>query len=83
MYEEIKNNIIEKFFNRNYRYTVVTCKQRIIDDINERLPFKTISDNSYDNIDIELGDNIVLSFNLYWETKNNGKLTMYKLMKIS
>ena len=33
MYNEIKKNIIENFFNRNYRYTVVSCRKRIIDDI--------------------------------------------------
>ena len=62
MYEEVKKNIIEKFFNCIYKYTVVSSKKAIIDDINKRLPFKVISDKNCESISIDLGDNIFINF---------------------
>jgi hypothetical protein len=83
MYNEIKKNIIENFFNRNYRYTVVSCRKRIIDDISERLPFVVTTNNACDILVIYLGDNISISFALTWEVKNNGSMTVNKLVMIS
>lgn len=66
-YNEIRQNLIEKFFNKNYRYSCVTCKSTVINDMQNRLPFNINYNN--DVLNINLGNNIDLTFNLIWETK--------------
>lgn len=85
-YNEIRQNLIEKFFNRNYRYTCVTCKNSVINDMKNRLPFNINCNN--DVLYINLGNNIDLTFNLTWEKKEKEDKVQkmpsiyYRLIKI-
>lgn len=91
-YSEIRKNLIDNFFNKNYRYTCVTCKNSVISDMKTRLPFTinyNINYNNTDVLDVNLGDNITLTFNLIWETKEkenkinkNMQSIYYRLVKI-
>ena len=86
MYEEIKNNIIENFFNTHYLLTSCLNKDIIINDIKERMPFE-VSWKTNDSINMNLGDGINVVFNLKWESEirkiSSGKeYTNYKLIKI-
>jgi len=88
-YNEIKQNIIDKFFNKIYRNSICSCKNSIISDIKERCPFNVdILDNDYTILKMVLGNNIILTFNFEWEIKrytNSTKIEIesYKLIKIS
>lgn len=87
MYEGIKKNFIENFFNRHYRYTVCACKSGLENDIALRCPFPVEWMNNDNVICINLDDNISLMFNLVWEERlsnaNHGKqITTYRLIKI-
>ena len=85
-YNEIRNNLIENFFNRNYRYTCVTCKNSVISDMKNRLPFNINCNN--DVLYINLGNNVDLTFNLTWEKKEKedkvkkAPSIYYRLIKI-
>ena len=83
MHNEIKQNFIEKFFNKNFRYCVVSNKKALIDKIILLLPFD-FSFNGNDIFILYLGDNINITFKLEWtvnEHVNGHKI--YRLNKIS
>lgn len=88
-YNEIKQNIIDNFFNKIYRNSICSCKNGIISDIKERCPFKIdILDNNYSMLKMELGNEIILIFNFEWEIKKyinstKNEIESYKLIKIS
>ena len=77
-YKEIKKNIIERFLNCNYRYVVLTNKSILSSDIEQRLPFNCVFENDFNHLSINLGDNIKLHFNLYWENRNNKTFRLIK-----
>lgn len=87
MYNEIKQNIIDNFFNKGYLYTYACSKQAIIDKIFENTIFPI---NYYNNdvINMNLGDKVNISFKLNWEVitsvnkLNNKETKYYKLIKI-
>ena len=84
-YNEIKQNFIKNFFNKNFRYCVVSIKKALIDKLEYAFPFKfVICDNDVSRINLDLGDNIILTFNLKWEAKTleNGRV-LYRLIEIS
>lgn len=85
-YNEIKQNFIDNFFNKNFRYSVVSIKKAIVDKVEYAFPFKFIFEDKNDFISqltLDLGDNVVLYFDLHWEKKilDNGK-SLYRLIKV-
>ena len=87
MYQEIKQNLIDHFFNTYYLWTCCSTKKSILSDIQKRCPFKTKILNNGNLIYMYLGDNITLSFDLKWEqrTNENSKhiMTSYRLISIT
>ncbi len=78
MYDEIKKNLIDNFFNRNYLWASLVSKNTIVNFIKEKSVFP-IAGNS-DMITMNLGNDISIMFILEWEiTKDN----RYRLIKIS
>lgn len=87
MYEEIKKNLIEHFFNTHYRWTCCTTKGSLFSDMQTRCPFRFKIESNGEAIEMNLGNNVVISFNFIWEEKpfvnNCGKnMTSYRLIKI-
>ena len=80
MYEEIKNNIIENFFNRNYKWTFGSKKQTIIANIKEHSIFPIDYDYNTDILSMYLGNDIIINFNLIWKTQTNNQSSVYKLI---
>ena len=69
MYDEIKKNIIEHFMNPNYLWGCFTTKDFIVKDAEKRIPFNIRYPNfsDYEKIEMNLGDNVSIVFNLKWE----------------
>lgn len=83
MYNEIKNNIINNFFNTHYLWTCVLSKNIVIHDIKKRCPFDIEINSDNDILTMNLGDNIVIDFNFTWEKKvNTNNNVIYKLVNI-
>jgi hypothetical protein len=74
MYETVRNNIINNFLNRNYRWTCVTNKKTILNDMIDRSPFPFTYDYDKDILMITLGDNINIAVHFIWEYKNDPKI---------
>ena len=74
MYETVRNNIINNFLNRNYRWTCVTNKKTILNDMIDRSPFPFTYDYDKDILMITLGDNINIDVHFIWEYKNDRKI---------
>ncbi len=73
MYEGIKKNIINGFFNPLFRYTMGCNKHAIFDKMNDISMFrlehlKAVSDTT-DVIRMHLGDGIFLDFVINWEIR--------------
>lgn len=84
MFEEIKKNIIDNYLNHHYRYSVVSCKKTLIENINNQIPFNVYSDDEvYNYINIDFGDNVIIKLNFIWEVLTDKNSTRYKLIKIS
>lgn len=84
-YNEIKQNFIKNFFDKNFRYSVVSVKKALIDKMEYAFPFKfVVYDDDVSRINLDLGDNVVLTFNLKWEIKTleNGR-KLYRLINVS
>lgn len=83
MYNEIKNNIINNFLNTHYLWSCVLTKNSVIHDIRKRCPFDIEINDDNDVLTMNLGDNIVIDFNLTWEKKVNvNNIIVYKLVNI-
>ena len=87
MYTEIKNNIIKNFFNKEFRYAYGCRKEAIIEKIQENSIFNVKYNYSTDILTMNLGDNIVITFECEWEytthQNNLGKeMKRYKLINI-
>ena len=85
-YNEIKQNIINNFFNKLYKNNICSYKNGIINDIQERCPFIIdILNDEFTLMKMTLGDGSILIFNLKWDerkNKHNQDLTYYKLIEI-
>jgi hypothetical protein len=83
MYDEIKKNIINNFFNTYYLWSCVLTKNTVIGDIKNRCPFEVETNTDNDILTMNLGDNIIIDFNLTWEKKVNvNNIVVYKLVNI-
>ena len=74
MYETIRNNIINNFLNRNYRWTCVSNKKAVFNDMIDRSPFPFTYDYDKDILMVTLGDNINISVHFIWEYENDHRL---------
>ena len=85
MYEEIKKNIIEHFFNTHYLWACCVNKKFIFDNMQNNCPFNIIVNENGNTIIMNLGNNINISFNLKWEERHidNSKYINYRLISIS
>ena len=82
-YSTIKENLVNNFFKVYYQGSMVTLKERVIEDMTFRCPFEIRKvDNDYNNINIILEKEDYLTIGLKWEERNNGKIKIYKLTKI-
>ena len=82
-YSTARENLVNNFFKRNYLDSVVTMKERVIEDMRFRCPFEIKKiDDDYKNINVILGKEDYLMISLIWEERNNGKTKIYKLAKI-
>ena len=72
MYEEIKNNIIERFLNTHYLWTCCTHKETIVVDMSKRIPFNVRYPNfpDYNTLEIDLGNDIKIEIKLKWEERS-------------
>ena len=80
IYDEIKNNMIKNFLNKNYLWACVSNKQKVFDDMADRSPFPFTHDNECNTMVVALGNRVKLTFNFEWVKKNDGCL--YHLVKI-
>ena len=88
MYEEIKNNIIERFLNTHYLWTCCTHKETIVVDMSKRIPFNVRYLSNYEELEMNLGDNVKIVMNLKWEKRSHKNTTgrdmvNYRLISIS
>lgn len=74
MYEAVRNNIINNFLNRNYRWTCVSNKETVFNDMRDRSPFPFTYDYDKDILMVTLGDNINIAVHFIWEYKNDRRL---------
>lgn len=82
-YSTIKENLVNNFFKVYYQGSMVTLKERVIEDMKFRCPFEILKvDNDYNNINIVLEKEDYLMIGLTWEERNNGNIKIYKLAKI-
>ena len=82
-YSTIRENLVNNFFKGYYQGSVVTMKERVIEDMRFRCPFEIQNvDDDYKSINVILGKEDYLMINLTWEERNNGKTKTYKLTKI-
>ncbi len=81
MYEAVRNNIINNFLNRNYRWTCVNNKKSVFNDMIDRSPFPFTYDYDKDILMITLGDNINITVHFVWEYKNDIK--QYRLINFN
>ena len=82
MYETVKNNILKNFLIRNYLWTCIVRKEALFEDMLDRSPFPFNYDYDKDILMINLGNDINVSFNFKWNTKQNGASVQYHLVKI-
>lgn len=89
MFDEIKENFINNFLNKNYLWTCSVNRTSIINDMNDRSPFplKAIG-NECKVIHVYLGNDIILAFDLKWESREisggvNKPIYSYRLINIS
>lgn len=82
-YSTIKENLVNNFFKVYYQGSMVTLKERVIEDMIFRCPFEIRKvDNDYNSINIVLEKEDYLTIGLTWEERNNGNIKIYKLAKI-
>ena len=81
MYETVRNNIINNFLNRNYRWTCVSNKKAVFNDMIDRSPFPFTYDYDKDILMVTLGDNINIAVHFIWEYKNDCRL--YRLINFN
>ena len=82
-YSTIRENLVNNFFKGYYQGSVVTLKERVIEDMRFRCPFEIQKvDDDYKSINVVLGKEDYLIINLTWEERNNEKIKTYKLVKI-
>ena len=79
MYNEIKQNIINNFFNPNYKYTVYIAKKFIIDSMETRCIFPCTYNEDMTIFTVTLGDGISIEFHFDWEHRDD----TYRLVSIS
>ena len=79
-YTEVKTNIINNFFNPNYRYTCVIDKKFVITDISKRFTFPFKYDYDNDIMAILLGNNINIDINFKWNFTENKKFHLVKIL---
>lgn len=89
MYDEIKKNIIERFFNNYYLWTCCNNRDVLLSDINKRIPFDVRYPNfsDYETIEMNLGDNIKITIKLKWEKRTfknsiGNEIINYRLINI-
>ena len=88
MYKEIKKNFIERFFNKNFKWTYGYSKKAIVGRIKDFCPFDYEYDYKTDELTMRLGDGVVVTFNFKWECHehtnkvNNINSAVYKLIDI-
>ena len=79
-YSTIKENLVNNFLKVYYQGSMVTLKERVIEDMKFRCPFEILKvDNDYNNINIVLEKEDYLMIGLTWEERNNGNIKIYKL----
>ena len=82
-YSTARENLVNNFFKRNYLGSVVTMKERVIEDMRFRCPFEIKKvDDDYKSINVIFGMNNNTHIGLTWEERNNGKTKTYKLSAI-
>ena len=79
IYDEIKNNMIKNFLNKNYLYVCVSNKHIVFDDMMDRSPFPFTYDNDCNTMNVALGNRVKITFNFEWESKDDN---LYHLIKI-
>ena len=85
MYEEIKQNLIKKFLAKYYLWTFCSNKANIIADMNDKSPFDITPSKDCNSIEMDLGNAIIIKFNLKWEEKKfaNSDTFGYRLIEIN
>lgn len=80
IYDEIKNNMIKNFLNKNYLWTCVSCKKKVFEDMKDRSPFPFTYDTECNTMIVALSNRVKLTFNFEWVPKSEEHL--YHLVKI-
>ena len=79
-YLEVQTNLINNFFNPNYRYSCVMIKDSVITDINQRFPFPFKYNYDNDIMSVSLGNNINIDINFEWEFTDQKKFHLVKIL---
>ena len=82
MYETVKNNILKNFLIPNYLWTCIVRKEALLDDMLNRSPFPFNYDYDKDVLNVNLGNDISISFNFTWEDSSIGLCMRHRLVKI-
>lgn len=81
-YNEIKNNFVNNFFDKIFTHSTVSVKNHIFEKMKEYCPFTITPLNDCAMARIDLGDDIVLTFNLEWNERETSNGHIYTLNRV-
>ena len=76
-YNEIKKNIIITFLNPLYRYSSVTKKENIVNNMIDKTWFPITYCNDTETLVFHLGNNINISIKVIWKIVPNNNINYY------
>lgn len=81
-YNSARENLLHNFLEKYYKFTVVSCIDCLISDIQMRCPFKTEYDKTTNNLSIWLDFDNILNYKLIFEERQNNKSISHYLKNI-
>lgn len=80
-YPTVSQNLLNNFLIPLYRWTMVTVKEKVVSDINERSPFMCEYDGATDVAEFFTGESVI-KYKFTWEATKQGRGLAYTLKKI-
>ena len=82
MYDTVRNNILNNFLIPNYLWTCIVRKESLFEDMTGRSTFPFVYDYDKDVLNVNLGNDISISFKFTWEDSPLGVSMRHRLVKI-
>lgn len=81
-YNEIKDNFVNNFFDKIFTHSTVSVKKHIFEKMREYCPFDITTSSDFNTLRIDLGNDIVLSFNIEWNERETNHGHIYTLNRV-